>query len=411
MYNSTYVVDLGRVPELPPSQPPLGNQNINNININKTQQPQKKQIAAQLKELPTLGKLRLKPKPRAPEQLPELDSITRGENALAAALANPGVSPKDLMSALLTARPVKSREATRMKIRLVSAEMARQMLARTLMQVWAPSTLGDRQALWARYLNYCKDHRFTIGDVTAAMFVEATRTSVQSQHQYAKTLGTMFKKMGIPDGILRLQMAGLRGKGALVPSHQAPPMAREHMLQFSAALKAEGLHADSTAVLQCWKSASRWDDMVKSSSDAILLSTPWEIITDAGRNTKSTRTRPFRASQFCVITGDLTEEIHHSLPKGASRPLTTLSTADINIKLARQFPNEGYTAHSFKHGAVSRAIQKAVEFKLDAIAISILAKHKTTQDLTDQTIGYAQDKAGAIASARLLGTAQITAHL
>ena len=167
----------------------------------------------------------------------------------------------------------------------------------------------------------------------------------------------------------------------------------------------------NSAVLQCWKSASRWDDMVKSSSDAILLSTPTEIITDAGRNTKSTRTRPFRASQFCVITGDLTEEIYHALPKGKGRPLTTLSTADISIKLARFFPNERYTAHSFKHGAVSLAIQKAVEFKLDAIAVSIMAKHKTTQDLTDQTIGYAQDIKGAIAAARLLGTAKITAHL
>lgn len=113
-----------------------------------------------------------------------------------------------------------------------------------------------------------------------------------------------------------------------------------------------------------------------------------------------------------MVKGDQTQRLHRDLPTAPTAPITRLSYSELLLRLAAMFPDKRYTAHSFKHGAMSVAMQAVQTHGLDERALCHLAKHQLVQDLSETTIRYlSNDRAATIAAARSLGTGAITAHL
>lgn len=273
--------------------------------------------------------------------------------------------------------------------------------------MWARSVTRDRQSLFQRYSNYLRDKDLPMTDVTACWFVESCDVLPTSRLAYAKTLLALFNRMELPAGMLRLQAAGLRGMGALIPQRQAAPITKQDAIAVADSLPPP----EGAAILLMWKTASRWDEMHRITTDSLILRTPMEIIINWSDKTKTSRSDPYHPTMYTVVMGDLTERICRDLPAGPGRPLTVLTYSDLLLRLATLFPQKGYTGHSFKHGALTVAAQAVERLNLDPTALSLLAKHRLVTDLSNTTIRYLQDASGAIAIARRLGTGSITAHL
>lgn len=302
---------------------------------------------------------------------------------------------------------MQARAATRMRLAWASTESAAESLSNTVHHMWAASVTRDRQALWQRYTNYLRDKDLPMTAMTAAWFVESCNVLPTSKLAYAKTLMALFNRMSMTSDMLRLQTAGLRGMGALIPQHQATPIAKADVLTLADSLSP----SEGAAILLMWKTASRWDEISRISTDNLLLRTPEEIIVNWSDKTKTSRTDPYRPTMYTVVRGDWTARICRHLPDGPSRPLSTLTYSDLLQRLQRMFPQSSYTGHSFKHGALAAAALAAEQHRLDPTALCLLAKHKTVVSLTNTTIRYLQDNRSAVAVARQLGTGEITTHL
>lgn len=274
--------------------------------------------------------------------------------------------------------------------------------------MWATSTTRDRQSLWARFQNYLLDHSLPMTDMTAAWFVESCDARPSSRLTYAKTLLALFNKLDIPSGLLRMQCGGLRGMGALIPDTQATGITKEDVLELANSLP----RREGAFVLLMWKTASRWDEMSKITTDNIILRTPEKIVVSWLNRTKTSRGDPFKATLFTVVTGDWTDRIHRDLTATPGAALTQMRYNDLLLALASTFPTKAYSAHSFKHGAISRAAMAVKEHDLDPRALALLGKHAIVSDITEMTIRYNnKDRDATLAIADILGTGELTRHL
>ena len=86
-----------------------------------------------------------------------------------------------------------------------------------------------------------------------------------------------------------------------------------------------------------------------------------------------------------------------------------MTTEDLTRAFKAFPPSSKYTAHSPKRGAIDHLVRKAVEGRIPAAIIPMLAKHSwRLHDFPETTIRYVSDKP---ALARLLGTQDATVHL
>lgn len=309
---------------------------------------------------------------------------------------------------MLTSRQVISRAATREALAAVPIPTAAATLATTLTHIWAPSTLQDRQSLWARFNNFLTDHNLPLSDQSAALYVSATDVLPSTKLTYAKSLMALFATLHIDCPILRLTAKGLRGEGALVPTHQATPISREHLLQLADSFSP----SDAAAVLLAWKTASRWDEVTRLTTDHIIQRTAEEIIIDWKQDTKTSRLEPHRATSYTVISGDWTERINRDLTRTPHAFLTRVSYDDLILRMTDLFPDRKYSAHSIKRGAMEVATIAAAANNVPPQTVGILAKHKPTNPpLEATTLTYLGTPRGKAAAARLIGTERLTKHL
>lgn len=280
----------------------------------------------------------------------------------------------------------------------------RTQVAAHIQHMWAGSTWSGYGNLWARYLTFCVLEELELdNDTTAALFVVSTETSVQGQHQYAKTMHALFRRFGWDAKILSLMAAGLRHEGALIPMKQAPPIDLPSVLELR-----RRENSPWFGVMIAWSTASRWDDVVPLKKESFLESTPTRSIIDWSDQTKSSRADPFRASSYTVIAGSLAAEIHREWCQLATgQNITTMTTK----KLDQWMEKQGliWRGHSFKRGAATHLVCMAAQEKFDMKYLPILLKHKTINDFNSTTIRYVGGgAAGKIALAVALGTQHAT---
>jgi hypothetical protein len=111
--------------------------------------------------------------------------------------------------------------------------------------MWAGSTWSSYSSLWSRYLDFVALHDLTPeADTNAALFVASLQTSLQTQHQYCKTLQALFNRFGWGTKTLSLMAAGMRHQGALIPMKQATPISRNPQFRVGA-IRMRALHQSS----------------------------------------------------------------------------------------------------------------------------------------------------------------------
>ena len=272
--------------------------------------------------------------------------------------------------------------------------------------MWAQSTWKDRGRLWKRYAQFLqqklgREVSNGIDPQSALMFLESLDVSIQAKRKYAKTLLARHKSMtGETLQDLKNYSEGLLGQGAAVPKRQALAMARSDLEYFSIG---QPPHLRWPLFL-AWKTASRWDEIVQLTGSSFLKIDPQEVIIQWGRNTKTSRKDPFRATGFAVI--------HHNSPMtklceylgqfSDAEPITNIETTTLN-RIFKQFATmKKYSAHSIKRGAVDLLIKAAADGKLDPRLIPLLAKHKDDlMNFPSSTLRYTSDK---VALAKMLKT-------
>ena len=272
--------------------------------------------------------------------------------------------------------------------------------------MWAKTTVQNRQSLWSRMLRWMDQVDRTLSADTAVLFVAATGVKPQGQLSYTKTLSGTFRHLGLPNQPLLSYASALRAVGAAVPIHQADPIPRETLLAW-AYLQPPTL---KLACLLAWKTASRWGDVIALTSSQVLECSGSEVILDWGRSTKGRRQDPFTAAKFVVIRGPHTDVIASLL--GALRPftrITDVSTAGLDALWGASAVMCGYTAHSIKRGAISHLLglmSSGVE--IPPALLARLGKHETQSDWSRLTIRYGGNR---VALARALRTGDVTVHL
>jgi len=116
----------------------------------------------------------------------------------------------------------------------------------------------------------------------------------------------------------------------------------------------------------------------------------------------------FVPSSFAVVQGPLTSDIARHLVTATNRPLTSVTSAALRLRMKQLFPAENYTCHSIKRGALAVLTEKGVPLE----QVARLAKHKTPIDeVSATTIRYISTGSAAFATARQLGTQNATVHL
>ena len=272
--------------------------------------------------------------------------------------------------------------------------------AQSISTVWARDTWTTRLRLWrglsdhSRRLNIAVHH-----PLAATAYLQSLPVSIQTQHQYGKQIHALLRRMGHPTAGLSLFLSSLVKRGATIPQRQAPPITRQQLRLFASSLPPR----ERAAVLLCWKTASRWGDIVALTRAHLVFVSPTRIIVSWKTLPKGAQRQPFRADSYTVIEGEWTEEIAAvvaTLPR--SQNLTTMTTA----QLAAQFAKRGlpYTAHSIKRGAITQLLQAVSRGELTFEAVMRVAKHLSPET----TIRYGADLE---ATALALGTHLATRRL
>jgi len=354
---------------------------------------------------------------------------------LAQLLLNPQAQASEMVHTMLTSRKVKIQK-TRLSI-LDTPPVAAASAAHVISKMWADSTITTRESIYQRCLVYLERHRLPLTGQSVVIFLQSLSVgpkpvTIRGRHQYGKDLMSILNYSHLDSTMVSMYLKGLRAMGALEPLHQAIPMPFEH---FQLLLQEPGLHFNTKlALMIVWKTCARWDDVYELplTNDGIVDKDPGQltdtalrpdqVIIDWKRNTKATRTDPYRASRYAVITGEnFTREIYEGIKEAQSQMsttdnssqfLTTCTTDKMDTLLAewcalRNLPK--YTVHSLKHGAINHLMGKVtLGLKVDLSKLALLTKHKMVTELTGTLIRYIQNReAAAIA----LGTQDITQHL
>ncbi|MDO9353281.1 MAG: hypothetical protein Q7T55_06280 [Solirubrobacteraceae bacterium] len=164
-----------------------------------------------------------------------------------------------------------------------------------------------------------------------------------------------------------------------------------------------------TAML-CWKTASRWGDVVNLTVSHFPVIEDNEVIVAWSTLPKGRKANPYTPSMYTVIQGSWTSEIAATLRliTDPNLPFCPWTTDKLDAELKKVNLMARYTAHSFKRGAATHLVKEAerLGIELSATDFSVLLKHKTTYDLlSSQDLRYTE--AGPCL-ARLLGTQRVT---
>lgn len=270
---------------------------------------------------------------------------------------------------------------------------------------WGSSTWYSNEGLWKRYMAFSKTHQldFSSHEVAGA-FLSTTKTSYQTLLVYTRSFHSIFTKMGWKTDKLDVMASGLEKLGARTPTKQANPMTVQDLATI---LRDEQDEQLRMGAMITWKTASRWDEVSRMTSDSFIHLDPQEIIVYWGCETKSTSKDPFSPTTLTVITGRYTEEIYKYLTslKKTTKGQRLFPVYNVFFKMLQShFPGK-YGAHSFKRGASDILLMGAMSGRCTLQQATLLLKHKEGISLKSITSRYFSDR---VKVARFLGTQDAT---
>lgn len=291
----------------------------------------------------------------------------------------------------------------------VSWPEAKRRLTQLVREMWAATTLSQRQDLWRRLHTWASKQGLPINPDVGCLFVVATGVKPQGMLQYTKSLSAVFGKMGINNRPLCSLASAIRSIGGEIPETQATPLSKLLLLEWAR----EQTSANRLTALVAWKTVSRWGEVATLTSNQFILVTPSEVIIDWFRTPKGRKARPFKPSRFTVIRGEDTKEISDLyLSCAPFERMSSLTTERLDALWAESDRMRGYSGHSIKRGAASelyRLISDGTPIPLNLV--DRIQKHEEVggdNRLNDMSIRYG---ANPIHLARVLKTGEVTKHL
>ncbi|MCA9634371.1 MAG: hypothetical protein KC766_42285 [Myxococcales bacterium] len=293
--------------------------------------------------------------------------------------------------------------------------------AKDIRGLWATSTWATRGSLLLRVENFAQQHRIShlpLG-VQATAFISSLRVAASTKASYCSALGATARRLGMQVPMLDLLAAATRAQPT-GPTNQAVPATRPQIfLLVNTALRSNKPRL-AVALYLCWKTASRWDDMIHLTKSSFLNRTT--MLTDGylvvqWAQTKANRRQEFRPDGWCVVVEqdaalgwavELVRRTLRSLATAATPLLPPQQTTAFLRKFMRAQPEtQQLTAHSIKRGAVNVLVEAAVLGRLkDPRLIPLLAKHKDSlHGFPTSTLRYVEDKKQL---ALMLGTQEAT---
>lgn len=290
-----------------------------------------------------------------------------------------------------------------------------QRVVRQLHHVWAETTWSSRINLLARFKEHCRilniSNPLACLDWAITTFVEGTDTSAATRLTYAKTLAALYHRFGHTTPILQLYQASLRNDGATIPTRQAVAATPAQVDLLMLRANDLGNQRLVAAIFIQWKTASRWDEVMRLLGKSVLHAASDEIIIEWLDRTKTTRGDPFRPSSWVVIRHD---RPMHSVVATLQQlqpdeELNGWTTETYTRWLKEDQRTAELTAHSFKRGAIEILVTRAADQIIQPLLIPLLAKHKSPlTEFPSTTLRYASNK---IALARMLRTQDATVHV
>lgn len=276
-------------------------------------------------------------------------------------------------------------------------------LRNRLDKAWATSTMSNRAGIWRRFTEFAATRKDSL-DRCAAEWVASLPSVLESTRlTYAKHLSAMFGHMRVPCPTTALLCKALTADGAANPTRQATPVKREEVAELLRSLP----HDWAMALFVLWKTASRWNDVMRLQRNSFLLVTPEEIVI-RWPSWKTNREGEIRASSFTVIRdlmpmNRLVAHLNGLSPTSAIAPGTT-----DEFRALVQLTHPHLSAHSFKRGAVLYLFTCAANGQLDPWLIPLLAKHQHQHNEFPQTTLRYGDRGDDVGIARMLGTGTAT---
>lgn len=255
--------------------------------------------------------------------------------------------------------------------------------------------------------------------VQLTAFISNLQVASSTRSNYASALGSTARRMGLQVPMLDLLRAAANAVGPTTPTRQAVPATR---LQIFSLINA-ALHNNNNnkrlavAIYLCWKTASRWADVMMLNRESFLnlttAATDNFLVIQWGA-TKTNRKQEFRPDSWTVVVEEnigvawmtaLTIEVIAALPRG--RLLVEQTTEQLRRFMRQHEATAELTAHSVKRGAVNLLVDAAVDGRLaDPRLIPLLAKHKDQlHAFPSTTLRYVEDK---VKLALMLGTQHVT---
>jgi integrase len=213
--------------------------------------------------------------------------------------------------------------------------------------------------------------------------------TLQTRHQYAKTLATVAKQLGLEVTLSQWYRAGLADLGALIAQDPAVPATKQQVDYIRRVFPP----IPAAVLLLCWKTASRFDDVRQLKKDNFLLISPKRLIIRWGK-TKANREALMVTHSLTVVddVDGLPELVRHLARLKRGDHFTTLSDDRIRAILKRYPMTRELTLHSFKRGAADVLIREVVAGNLDIELLPRLLKHKhAIQELPEVTVKYLSD--------------------
>ena len=219
-------------------------------------------------------------------------------------------------------------------------------------------------------------------------------------HTYGVTVRTMYPHLATQ--ALDHWIKSLAKAAAAKPQNQATPLTKEEIEEALAHLPL----GPRWALWLAWKTASRWDEVMRLLTDSFEFLSPTEVLVKFGGETKASGEHPFREEMYPMVEDPrVTQFRNHLATLRPGSPITTWKTRDITAAL-RKILGKDHGASSIKRGALTLLALLAVEGKCDPRLIPIMAKHKRPNPLfPDMTVRYLNN---LVAVSRLVGTQSAT---
>lgn len=285
----------------------------------------------------------------------------------------------------------------------------------TMLSLWAARTWSARASLWNRLHQFAFQQQIShwpVGMIATAFLSSLRNIQASTRHSYAKSLAALAHRLGHSTPLLDLYIASLRKGTDMTPTRQAVPASKSQVEFLVKQALLQGNNHLAAAIFVCFKTASRWDDVLHLKKKSLIEHIPRDSIVLEWGKTKTSHTEPFRVSGWTVLVEtnfrDFLDDVaatFRALPNDEA-PLIATTTTQLTRWMQQFRQTATLTGHSFKRGATAVLVHQCLQGNLDARLIPLMLKHKDAlHEFPVSTLRYAPNKAEL---ARVFGTQNAT---